>query len=164
MTCTAMPRSQACAWPHGVFKSVARATLFAIECSPEKRVAPRSPMEEASMPHIKSPSKSRSLIAGVVAAATLSWPALAGNEAVPNFMSDARTGWIAGVREGEFPIGDEFLQPLSGPGPVKYDPAHPFIDNAPSSRSGKSPTTRAPDLTHPTLLPWDREELKKLND
>src|SRR5712664_3103580 len=37
MTCTAMPRSQACMWPHGVVKSVARTTLFAIECSPETR-------------------------------------------------------------------------------------------------------------------------------
>jgi hypothetical protein len=105
-------------------------------------VAAQSPTEETPMPHItnteppsRSRGKSRKLLAGIIAAATLSWPALAGNEAIPNFMPDARTGWIAGVREGEFPIGDEFLPPLSGPGPITYDRAHPFIDNAASRRS-----------------------------
>jgi hypothetical protein len=134
-------------------------------------VAAQSPKEETPMPHItntKSPSrsrgKSRNLLAGIIAAATLSWPALAGNEAIPNFMPDARTGWIAGVREGEFPIGDEFLPPLSGPGPITYDRAHPFIDNAASRRSGKSATNRVADLSNPILLPWVREELRKLNE
>src|SRR6266571_8163864 len=35
MARTAMARSQACAWRQGVVKSMAPATLFAIECSPE---------------------------------------------------------------------------------------------------------------------------------
>jgi hypothetical protein len=133
-------------------------------------VAAQSPTEETPMPDIpngkfrNSRSKLRSLLAGALAAATFSWPALAGNEAVPNFMPDARTGWISGVREGEFPIGDEFLQPLSGPGPITYDRAHPFIDNAASRRSGKSATNRVADLSNPILLPWVREELRKLNE
>jgi hypothetical protein len=118
------------------------------------------------MPHVTSmpsPRKSRSLIAGVIAAATLGWPALAENAAVPNFAPDSNTGWIAGVPDGETPIGDEFLQPPSGPGPVTFDRAHPFIDNRKSRQSGKSATNRVADLSNPILQPWAREELRKVN-
>jgi hypothetical protein len=123
-------------------------------------------MEEASMPHntnAKSPSKSRGLLAGVIAAATLSWPAIAENTAIPNFMPDTTTGWIAGVPDSETPIGDEFIQPPSGPGPITFDRAHPFIDNRKSRQSGKSATNRVADLSNPILQPWAREELRKAN-
>ena len=115
------------------------------------------------MPHIKSPSKSRSLIAGVIAAATLSWPAMAENAAVPNFAPDSSTGWISGVPDSETPIGDEFIQPSSGPGPITFDRAHPLIDNRKSRQSGKSATNRVADLSNPILQPWAREELRKVN-
>src|SRR5262249_29890924 len=105
----------------------------------------------------------RSLIAGVIVAATFGWAALAENAAVPNFAPDTTTGWISGVPEGETPIGDDFLQPPSGPGPVTFDRAHPFIDNRASRRSGKSATNRVADLSNPILQPWVREELRKLN-
>src|SRR5260370_38962305 len=102
-------------------------------------------MEEAPMPHItnaKSPGIPRSLLAGVIAAATLSSPAIAENTAIPNFMPDSRVGWIAGVPDSETPIGDEFLQPPSGPGPVTFDRAHPFIATRASRQSGKSAPNR----------------------
>ena len=109
-------------------------------------------------------AKSRSLIAGVVSAAVFIWPAFgAQSAAVPNFSPDSRTGWIAGLPDGETPIGDDFLQPPSGPGPVTFDRAHPFIDNRASRRSGKSATNRVADLSNPILQPWVREELRKLN-
>lgn len=109
-------------------------------------------------------AKSRSLIAGAIAAATLSWPAIGAEiSAIPNFSPNSRTGWIAGVPDSETPIGDDFLQPPSGPGPVTFDRAHPFIDNRVSRQSGKSATNRVADLTNPILQPWVREELKKLN-
>jgi hypothetical protein len=115
------------------------------------------------MPHIANP-KSTILIAGIIAAATLNWPAIgAESAAVPNFSPDGRTGWIAGVPDGETPIGDDFLQPPSGPGPVTFDKTHPFIDNRASRRSGKSATNRVADLSNPILQPWVREELRKLN-
>jgi hypothetical protein len=124
-------------------------------------------MEETPMPRIanaKLRSKSRSLIAGVTAAAALGWPAVgADNAAVPDFSPDSRTGWIAGVPDGETPIGDDFLQPPSGPGPVTFDRAHPFIDNRVSRRTGKSATNRVADLSNPILQPWVREELRKVN-
>ena len=119
------------------------------------------------MSHItnaKLRSRSRSLIAGVIAVAVLGWPAI-GTEsaAVPNFSPDSRTGWIAGVPDGETPIGDDFLQPPSGPGPVTFDRAHPFVDNRAARQLRKQPTNRVADLSNPILQPWVREELRKLN-
>ncbi len=65
--------------------------------------------------------------------------------------------------DGETPIGDDFLQPSSGPGPVTFDKAHPFVDNRAARRSGKQSTNRVADLSNPILQPWVREELRKLN-
>jgi hypothetical protein len=120
-------------------------------------------MEETPMSHITN-AKSRSLIIGVIAVAVLGRPAIgAESAAVPNFSPDSRTGWIAGVPDGETPIGDDFLQPPSGPGPVTFDRAHPFVDNRAARQSGKQPTNRVADLSNPILQPWVREELGKLN-
>src|SRR5215470_9660086 len=116
------------------------------------------------MSHVAWNAKSRRLIASIIAAAVLNWPAMsAESAAVPNFSPDSRTGWIAGVPDGETPIGDDFLQPPSGPGPVTFDRAHPFIDNRVSRRTGKSATNRVADLSNPILQPWVREELRKVN-
>jgi hypothetical protein len=109
-------------------------------------------------------AKPRSLIAGIIAAATLSLPAIGAESSVPNFSPDSRTGWIAGVPDGETPIGDDFLQPPSGPGPVTFDKAHPYIDNRAARRSGKQSTNRVADLSNPILQPWVREEMRKLNE
>jgi hypothetical protein len=116
------------------------------------------------MSRVASNAKSRGLIASVVLATMLIGPAVAADStAVPNFSPDSRTGWIAGVPEGETPIGDDFLQPPSGPGPVTFDKAHPFVDNRLARQSGKQPTNRVADLSNPILQPWAREELRKLN-
>lgn len=105
------------------------------------------------------------LIAGVVATALLTWPAAgADNAAVPDFSPDSRTGWIAGVPDGENPVGQEFLQPPSGPGPVTFDKAHPYLDTRAAQRAGKQPTLRVADLTNPILQPWTRERLQKVNE
>jgi len=114
------------------------------------------------MPYMAS-VRSRSPIAGVFAAAMLGWPAIGAESAVPNFSPDSRTGWIAGVPDGETPIGDDFLQPPSGPGPVTFDKAHPYVDNRAARRSGKQSTNRVADLSNPILQPWVREQLRKLN-
>src|SRR5215831_14696595 len=96
--------------------------------------------------------------------AVLGWPAIGGESAaVPNFSPDSRTRWIAGVPDGETPIGDDFLQPPSGPGPVTFDRAHPFVDNRAARQLRKQPTNRVADLSNPILQPWVREELRKLN-
>ena len=112
----------------------------------------------------KSPAKPPSLIAGVVSAMLISPAIGADSAAIPNFSPDSRTGWIAGVLDGETPIGDDFLQPPSGPGPVTFDKAHPYIDNRLARRTGRQPTNRVADLSNPILQPWVREELRKLNE
>src|SRR5579859_4468123 len=104
------------------------------------------------------------VIVAALAAAALAGPARAADTAaVPNFAPDPRVGWIAGDPNGNFPIGDEFLPPPSGPGPVTFDKAHPFVDNALFRRTGRQPTNRVADLSNPILQPWVREHLRKLN-
>jgi hypothetical protein len=119
---------------------------------------------------VRTPSgKPRGLIAGVVAAAALIvspalvGAALADNGAAPDFAPDSRTGWIAGVPDSDTPIGDDFIQPPSGPGPVTYDKAYPYLDNRAARKLGKSSTNRVADLSNPILQPWVREELRKVN-
>jgi len=90
-------------------------------------------------------------------------PLRAAETAVPNFGMDAKVGWVTGVPESNEPIGDDFLPPLSGPGPVTSDPAHPYIDNQYATRMGIQPTLHVADLSSPILQPWVREELRKIN-
>ena len=81
-------------------------------------------------------------------------PALsAENEQIPNFAPDSITGWLK-------PPGDEFLQPDSAPGPVRSDPAHPYVSNA----VARQETVKIADLTNPILQPWVVEQMRKAND
>lgn len=100
-----------------------------------------------------------------LAAAAMAFPAAAADgQRTPNFMPDAVTGWITGLPDGDTPIGDDFLLPPSGPGPVTFDKAHPYIDNRLARKLGRSTTNRIADLSNPILQPWVREELRKLNE
>jgi hypothetical protein len=58
-------------------------------------------------------------------------------------------------------VGDEFLLPSSGPGPVTNDPRYPYIDNGRARRERKQPTYRVADLSNPILQPWAKEQMKK---
>jgi hypothetical protein len=117
------------------------------------------------MSRFSSNANSPSFAAGVALAATLMWPAMgAESTAVPNFAPDSRTGWVAGLPDGVSPVGQDFLQPPSGPGPVTFDPAHPYLDTVAARRAGKTPTLRVADLSNPILQPWTREELRKVNE
>jgi hypothetical protein len=92
------------------------------------------------------------------------WPGSAAEDnQVPNFGMDSAVGWIAGVPMSDEPIGDDFLPPPSGPGPVTSDKDHPYIDNTFAVRTGKQPTFHVADLSNPILQPWTREELNKVN-
>src|SRR4051812_43210102 len=92
------------------------------------------------------------------------WPAAAAdNPPIPNFGMDPTVGWVAGVPGSEEPIGDDFLPPPSGPGPVVSDREHPYIDNTFATRTGRQPTFHVADLDSPILQPWAREELRKVN-
>jgi hypothetical protein len=59
---------------------------------------------------------------------------------IPDF-SSAQFGWLADT---------EFLPPPSGPGPVTFDRAHPYVRN---NTSGQ-PTFRIADTSNPILQPW----------
>ena len=74
------------------------------------------------------------------------------NAAPPDFATDDVTSWI--------PLGDDYLPPASGPGPVTFDPAHPYVPNF----TGKQPTYRVSDLTNPILQPWAAAQMRKTND
>src|SRR5467141_2181535 len=84
----------------------------------------------------------------------LNFPALAA-EAAPNFAPDRSTAWIP-----DRPTGDDFLPPLSGPGPVMSAKDHPYVPNG----RGAQPTYRVADLSNPILQPWIIEKMKKAND
>ena len=57
------------------------------------------------------------------------------------------------------PDHDDFLPPPSGPRPVTFDKAHPYVPNG----QGQS-TYRVADLTNPILKPWAVEQMRKAND
>jgi hypothetical protein len=71
----------------------------------------------------------------------------------PDFAIDPTTSWI--------PVGDDYLPPASGPGPVTFDKAHPYV---PNFTPGKAPTYRVADLTSPILQPWAAERMRKANE
>lgn len=97
------------------------------------------------------------------AKAVVSPASAAQNPPIPNFAPDNTIGWIAGVPTSDEPIGDDFLPPPSGPGPVISEKDHPYIDNEFAVRTGKQPTFHVADLNNPILQPWTREELRKVN-
>jgi hypothetical protein len=76
---------------------------------------------------------------------------------VPHFAPDVTTAW-----QVNHPDGDDYIAPKSGPKPVSYDPAHPFVPTDPASTT--QPTYRIADLSNPILQPWAREEMRKAND
>jgi hypothetical protein len=104
------------------------------------------------MPILRSAGR---LLAGFVVTG-LAWVAPASHAAAqkgspPDFSAN-QAGWIAFL--------NDFIAPSSGPKPVTYDPAHPFVQN----NSGQQPTFRIADLTNPNLKPWAKERMKKAND
>jgi hypothetical protein len=82
----------------------------------------------------------------------------------PIFSPSANAGWIS--------YGPDFIPEPSGPQPITFDPAHPFIENAieyNAARPGTkdesiNSTFPVADLSNPILQPWARDELKTLND
>ena len=61
---------------------------------------------------------------------------------------------------GWYPVSDDFEPPLSGPGPVVSDAAHPYSSN----QTGRQPTFRIADVSNPILQPWAAESLRKTNE
>jgi hypothetical protein len=80
---------------------------------------------------------------------------LAGQAAsVPNFGPNSDTAWIPAR-----PAGDDFIPPVTGPGPVMSEKDHPYIPNGQGRVS-----YRIADLSNPILQPWAAERMKKPNE
>jgi hypothetical protein len=96
--------------------------------------------------------------AGLLCAGAALWPALAAAQAGgqnvgrPNFAPTPNIGWIA--------AGTDFIAMPTGPHPVTFDKAHPYVPNG----RGEQPTFRVADLDNPILQPWVKDVLKKVND
>jgi hypothetical protein len=103
-------------------------------------------------------------IAGLLGSVAVASSAIgADTAAIPNFAPDNVTGWIAGDPNGENPVGQDFIPPESGPGPVTNDKAYPHVDDGAARRNGSQPTYRVADLNNPILQPWVKEALRREN-
>jgi len=92
---------------------------------------------------------------GVIAGLVCAGAALSlGAEKIPDFSGSSSVAWVL---DGTI---DDFLPPSLGPGPITFDPAHPYIPNF----RALPPTYRVADLSNPILQPWAREQMKKAND
>ena len=89
---------------------------------------------------------------GALFAAALGLGAAPQQSAIPNF-SSAEFGWLADT---------EFLPPASGPGPVTFDKAHPYVRN--NTPGQPNATFRISDVTNPILQPWVAERMRKDNE
>jgi hypothetical protein len=76
---------------------------------------------------------------------------------IPPFAS-ANYGWQSNVEDWEDPPAG------SGHGPIKNDPAYPFLNNAEGTRSGTGATKRITNTKDPVLKPWAAAEIQKTND
>ena len=98
-------------------------------------------------------------VASLLCAGIALWPVLSAAQTAastgvdrPDFAPTSKTGWLSS--------GTEFIALPSGPHPVAFDKAHPYVPN----NRGQQPTLRVADVNNPILQPWVVEELKKVNE
>jgi len=97
--------------------------------------------------------RSLGAIAMVAMLAAMSTPSGAQSPGqIPNFMPEVDAGWMT--------TSNDYYPPESGPGPVTFDPAYPYVAN----RRAAQPTYRVADLTNPNLRPWVIEAMVKPNE
>jgi hypothetical protein len=75
---------------------------------------------------------------------------------MPDFSSN-QTGWQIGN-------GIDWMPVAGSPPPMRINPAYPYVSNGEAARTGKQPTYRISDLTHPNLTQWAKDIMKKDND
>jgi len=93
-----------------------------------------------------------SVFACLVSAALSADVAAQSNVSPPDF-SSGQVAWL-------HPPGGEFPAVAGSPVPLRQDPAHPFVGN----NTGRQPTYRIADVTHPNLKPWVKDAMKKDNE
>src|SRR5271169_3219451 len=77
--------------------------------------------------------------------------------AIPQFAS-ADFGWQSNLEDWEDP------PPGAGHGPIKNDPAYPFLNNAEGTRAGTGATKRIGNTKDPVLKPWAAARIQATND
>jgi len=95
----------------------------------------------------------------ILAASTAGNQTMAADDGAVSDIPDFQIGKDMAWRE----IGDEFLPPPNGPGPITNDPQHPFRSNG-AQRLGQTPTYHIGDVTNPILQPWAAEQMRKDNE
>ncbi|HEX5282471.1 MAG TPA: hypothetical protein VFW28_20505 [Micropepsaceae bacterium] len=90
----------------------------------------------------------------MLAAAATAQP---GDERIPQFAS-TQFGWQTNLEDWQDP------PPGSGHGPMRNDPAYPYLSNYDANRQGKQPTIRITNSKDPILKPWAQEEIQKTNE
>jgi hypothetical protein len=96
------------------------------------------------------------VLVGVVSLAAGSSLSAMAQDTPPNFAPDRNIGWYTYNRL--------FIPPASGAGPVRQDPARPYVSNDEFRVTGRQPTERMADLNSPILQPWAREVVRKRNE
>lgn len=96
------------------------------------------------------------IVTGLCCAGSALSPALGAQAAKDDAFPDLSSVDFAWVK-----VGDDFIAPSSGPGPVTFDKAHPYV---PNNDRGEQVTYRVADLTNPILKPWAVEQMRKAND
>ncbi|MGY9106102.1 MAG: hypothetical protein ACKVG0_06155 [Alphaproteobacteria bacterium] len=71
---------------------------------------------------------------------------------IPNFYPSVDAGWVS--------LSNDYIPSESGPAPVTFDPAYPYVGN----RQPTPPTFRVADLSHPNVMPWALETMKAPNE
>ena len=79
------------------------------------------------------------------------------DSSIPNFSPSSTVGWL------KSDVGDEFLPPDTGPGPVVSDPAHGFVGSY-LLTTGNAKPFKIADLSNPILQPWVVEKMRKTNE
>jgi hypothetical protein len=77
--------------------------------------------------------------------------------AIPNFAS-ANFGWQSNLEDWEDP------PPGAGHGPIKNDPAYPFLNNTEGNRAGTGATKRITNTKDPVLKPWAAAQIQVTNN
>jgi hypothetical protein len=83
-------------------------------------------------------------------------PVKAAESPPPALAPDSTTRWLA--------VGQDFLPPDHGPGPITFDREHPYVTNPAAAAKGGQPTFRVADLHNPILQPSAMQKMKAAND
>jgi hypothetical protein len=102
-------------------------------------------------------NKNRALIGLLAAALASTVLAAPAKDSIPN-LSSREFGWQHNVEDWEDP------PPGSGHGPIKNDPAYPYLSNAQANAIGGQATVRIVNTRDPILKPWAATLMQATNE